>query len=53
MYGTNNQVIIDALVDQIKRLKLDLSIRESELERYKKILEKNAEESSKPIVKEN
>ena len=36
MYGSNNQVIIDALVNEIKRLKLDLAIRESELEALKK-----------------
>jgi hypothetical protein len=38
MYGTNNQVIIDALVDQIKKLKLDLIIKESENEQLKKEL---------------
>ena len=38
MYGSNNQVIIDALVNEIKRLKLDLSIRESEMEKLKKEL---------------
>ena len=38
MYGTNNQVIIDALVDQIKKLKLDIIVRDSEIERLKKEL---------------
>lgn len=38
MYGTNNQVIIDALVDQIKKLKLDLIIKDSEIEHLKKEL---------------
>lgn len=52
MYGTNNQVIIDALVDQIKKLKLDLIIKESELEQLKK--ERAAQEVAlnKPVVKE-
>ena len=35
MYGTNNQVIIDALVDQIKKLKLDILLRDSEIEKLK------------------
>ena len=38
MYGNNNQVIIDALVDQIKKLKLDIIVRDSEIERLKKEL---------------
>lgn len=38
MYGTNNQVIIDALVDQIKNLKLTIVVKDSEIERLKKEL---------------
>lgn len=38
MYGTNNQVIIDALVDKIKSLKLTLSIKETEIEQLRKQL---------------
>ena len=38
MYGTNNQVIIEALVDQIKKLKLDIIVKDSEIEMLKKEL---------------
>lgn len=38
MCGTNNQVIIDALVDKIKSLQLTLSIRDTEIEQLKKQL---------------
>ena len=38
MYGTNNQVIIDALVDKIKSLKLTISVKECEIEQLKKEL---------------
>ena len=44
MYGSNNQVIIDALVDQIKNLKLTILVKESENEQLRKELkEKEAE----------
>lgn len=44
MYGNNNQVIIDALVDQIKRLKLDILVKDSEIEQLKgKLAEKEDE----------
>lgn len=52
MYGTNNQVIIEALVDKIKSLKLTLSIRETEIEQLKKERDRNAKELNKPVVKE-
>ena len=42
MYGTNNQVIIEALVDQIKNLKLTIIVKDSEIEQLKKEL-KNKE----------
>ena len=35
MYGKNTQVIIDALVDQIKKLKLDIILRDTEIEQLK------------------
>jgi hypothetical protein len=52
MYGKNDPIIIDALVDKIKSLKLTLSIRETEIEQLKKERDKNAQELNKPIVKE-
>jgi hypothetical protein len=47
MYGTNNnQVIIDALVDQIKRLKLDILVKNAEIEQLEaKLAEKEAKEA--------
>ena len=44
MYGNNNQVIIDALVDQIKRLKLDILVKDSEIENLKGELKKKEAE---------
>lgn len=44
MYGTNNQIIIDALVDQIKRLKLDILVKDSEIENLKGELKKKEAE---------
>lgn len=45
MYGSNNQVIIDALVDQIKNLKLTILVKESENEQLRKELkEKESKE---------
>lgn len=38
MYDNNTQVIIDALVDKIKSLKLTLSIKETEIEQLRKQL---------------
>lgn len=38
MYDNNTQVIIDALVDKIKSLKLTLSIRDTEIEQLRKQL---------------
>ena len=38
MYGSNNQVIIDALVDQIKNLKLTILVKESEIEQLRREL---------------
>jgi hypothetical protein len=52
MYGTNNQIIIDALVDKIKSLKLTLSIRETEIEQLKKERDSQAQALNKPTVKE-
>ena len=45
MYGTNNQVIIDALVDKIKSLKLTISIRDTEIEQLKKAYESLTKEN--------
>ena len=36
MYGNNTHVIIDALVEQIKSLKLTILVKESEIEQLKK-----------------
>ena len=38
MYGKNDPIIIDALVDKIKSLKLTLSIKETEIEQLRKQL---------------
>lgn len=43
MYGTNNQVIIDALVDKIKKLNLDVIIKDSEIEQLKAKLKEKEE----------
>lgn len=43
MYGTNNQVIIDALVEQIKNLKLTILVKDSEIEQLKKDFKKKEE----------
>lgn len=52
MYGKNDPIIIDALVDKIKSLKLTLSIRETEIEHLKKERDSQAQALNKPIVKE-
>lgn len=44
MYGSNNQVIIDALVDQIKNLKLTILVKESENEQLRAELKKKESE---------
>jgi hypothetical protein len=44
--NNNNQVIIDALVDQIKRLKLDILVKNAEIEQLEdKLAEKEAKEA--------
>lgn len=40
MFENTTQVIIDALVDQIKKLKLDVLVRDSEIEHLKDELKK-------------
>lgn len=43
MFDSKTQVIIDALVDQIKKLKIDVLVRDSEIEQLKeKLKEKEA-----------
>lgn len=53
MYEKNNQVIIEALVDKIKSLKLTLSIRDAEIEQLKKERDSRAQDLNKPCTKEN
>lgn len=45
MYGKNTQVIIDALVDKIKKLQLDLIIKDSEIAQLKDELKKKEAEN--------
>lgn len=41
MYGKNNQIIIEALCDEIKALKLDILVRDSEIKSLKEKLNVN------------
>lgn len=43
MFDKNTQIIIDALVDQIKKLRIDVLIRDSEIEQLKDELKAKGE----------
>ena len=44
MYGKDTYVVIDALVAQIKSLKVDILVKDSEIERLKEELQKKESE---------
>lgn len=43
MYETNTQIIIDSLVDQIRKLRVDVLVKDAEIEQLKdKLAEKTS-----------